>query len=266
MYDLGDPVALSVTVRDAAGLPAAAGSVSLVITLPDGSTTSPAVTTPSTGTYVASYTPTNIGRHTVRWIATGANASAFTDVFDVRPAASTQLFSLADARAMLNLKTTANDEELRDYIDATTAAVEFRVGAVIPRTVTETVVARSTIALNITPVISITAINSTLIAGWQFAPGDLAVDPATGILRLYNRGQFSGDLYTITYIAGRAGIVPPAISLAGRIILKHLWRTQLGPTARPGGSDTMAVPGAGFAIPNAAAELLLPYQVCDGIA
>ena len=138
-YDLGDVVSLSVNVTDSAGAAADATSTTCLITLPDLTTASPSVTHASTGTYTATYTPTQVGRHTVYWQAMGLNAAAFSDVFDVRPAQSTQILSLADAKAALNMNASTNDEELRGYIEATTALIEERIGPVVQRTVTETV-------------------------------------------------------------------------------------------------------------------------------
>lgn len=82
-YDLGDPVGLSVNIRDTAGALANAGAVTLTITLPDGTTASPTVTNSATGTYTATYTPAAAGRFAVKWLATGTNASAFADDFTV---------------------------------------------------------------------------------------------------------------------------------------------------------------------------------------
>jgi hypothetical protein len=47
-------------------------------------------------------------------------------------------------------------------------------------------------------------------------------------------------------------------SLAAQIIIEHLWQTRRGARGgpRPGGMDTTLVHGLGFAIPNAALELL----------
>ena len=99
MYDLGDPVVLNVTVTNAAGVPADATAVVCTITAPDGTPSTPSVNhTAGTGVYSVNYVATQAGRHTVDWRATGSNASAFTDVFDVRPAMSTQLISLSDAK------------------------------------------------------------------------------------------------------------------------------------------------------------------------
>ena len=64
-------------------------------------------------------------------------------------------------------------------------------------------------------------------------------------------------MVTVTYVAGWGVSVPAAFNSFGRIVLQHLWDTQRGPAAMPmGGGDMVTVPGFGFAIPNAAAELL----------
>ncbi len=90
---------LSILIRDAAGQPANAGAVTLTITLPDGTTVTPgpiASTTP--GVYDYDYVTVQAGRHGVRWVATGANAAAFTDAFDVQPADGSPWISLADVK------------------------------------------------------------------------------------------------------------------------------------------------------------------------
>lgn len=268
MYDLGDPVPLSVTVKDSSGALANAGAVTLTITLPDGSSASPAVTNSSTGVYTATYTPAVAGRFAVRWVATGANACAFSDVFDVRPSAATGLFSLADARAVLNITGTTQDEELRDYVDAVTILIEERVGAVLPRTVSEVVRARDVITLTVTPIVSLTSVTPVLTAGWAVNVANLVFDSATGRVWDYRRSSFANDLYTVVYVAGRQGTVPRNISMAARLLLKHLWKNQQGPTTRPGsqGADPMAAALSGYAVPNAVEQLLEPSYNFDGIA
>lgn len=86
MYDLGDVVTLTVTVTDPAGVPANAGAITCAITLPDNTTTNPTPSTTGTGQYAVIYTPPQSGRYVVKWVATGANASAFTDSFAVAAA------------------------------------------------------------------------------------------------------------------------------------------------------------------------------------
>jgi len=272
-YDLGAVVPLGATVRDASGALANAGNMALTVTLPDQTTLSvPTVAPTSTGTYAYDYPSVQAGRHTVRWVATGVNAGAYVDVFDVREAAPPMLFSLASAKAKLDIPATStgDDEELREFIEATTAAVEFFVGPVARRTVQQVVQGdREAWLLHTTPVLAVTAI--TPLQSWQQAidVSVLDVDGRTGILRRTDwLWFFSGD-YRVTYTAGRA-IVPPNVSLAAKLILQHLWRTNFGAARGPSVSDdflaTEQVPGFGYAIPNRALQLLQGDRQLEGFA
>ena len=122
MFDLGDVVPLAVNVKDTAGALANATAVVLTITLPDGTTATPSVTNSSTGVYSATYTPAVAGRFGVRWVATGTNASTYVDAFTV--AAGAGLISLDEVKAFLNITSTTNDEELREFVAAATVAAE----------------------------------------------------------------------------------------------------------------------------------------------
>jgi hypothetical protein len=102
MVDLGDVVPLTVQIRDANGVLANATAVTLTITLPDGTTISPAPANPSVGLYQVDYVTVMEGRHIVRWVATGNNASAYTDSFDVRPVNPPLILSLSAAKAAIN--------------------------------------------------------------------------------------------------------------------------------------------------------------------
>ncbi|GKQ34591.1 hypothetical protein [Streptomyces sp. A012304] len=275
-YDLGDVVTLSTTVRDSAGALANAGNMALTITLPDATTTSvPTVAPASTGTYTYAYPTVQAGRHTVRWLATGANATAYADVFNVRPAAPPMLFSLAEAKAKLDIpaSSTSEDEELREFIEATTAAVEYFVGAVVRRTVQQVVQGgRDVWLLHTTPVLAVTTV--TALTSWQQAVDTsvLDVDASTGVVRRTDGLCFDQGDYRITYTAGRA-LVPPHVSLAGKLILQHMWRTNYGASrglAGIGGGDDVSVtepiPGFGYAIPNRALQLLQPDRDFGGFA
>lgn len=265
-FDLGDTVRLAADSTDPGGTLTNATGATLTITLPDGSTTSPAVTNPpaQTGKYRVDYPTVQAGRHLVRWVFTSPG-SAYTDMLDVRPADPPLIFSLADARKHVNATVTTHDEELRGWVEATTRAVEFFVGPVARRTVTEdhTDLPRYgayTLALRTTPVISLTSAAAILTGGTSYAVADLDVDVAAGIVRRKDGGRMIGPL-RFTYFAGRT-IIPANVSHGGRIILQHLWKTQGGGMGRPapGGMDDYAVtepiPGLGFAVPNRALELL----------
>ena len=111
-YDLGDVVTLTATVRDANGALADAGAITCTIALPDGTTTSPTPTHPSTGTYTATYTPAAAGRFAVKWLATGANAGAFADDFTV--VAGVPLLTRSHLEAHLQRTIAAADQASAD--------------------------------------------------------------------------------------------------------------------------------------------------------
>ncbi|MEI6565953.1 MAG: hypothetical protein WCR20_04725, partial [Verrucomicrobiota bacterium] len=97
-YDQGDVVPLGISVTDSNGALANATTVTCTIYLPDGTSTSGTVTNASTGLYNCDYTPAQVGRYTVRWVATGTNASAFQDLFIVRDFSDIGIISLDDAK------------------------------------------------------------------------------------------------------------------------------------------------------------------------
>lgn len=266
-FDFGDVVPLTVQVRDTAGQLANAGAIALTITLPDNTTVTPSVASPPavTGVYLLDYIPTQPGRHLVRWVATGANASAYTDAFDVRPTAPPLLFSLADAKVLLNISPTVatHDPLIRDLIESTTASIEYLIGPVVRQTVSEVHDGGyRSVALSRMPVISVQSMAPVLATGTTYAVSDVDVDTATGVLRLVTGRTFAGPL-RVTYTAGMP-VTPAAVRDAARIILKHLWRIRNGSDGLPmvgaqaDYGETM-VPGAGYALPNAALQLLDPY-------
>lgn len=272
MYDYGDPVPLTVNVKDANLVLANATTVTLTVTLPDGTTTAPSVTNPSTGVYQATHQPTMSGRHAVQWVATGANASSYADVFDVRDPSPPYIVSLADAKQFLNITASADDEEIRGYIESATRVVENIAGPVLPRTYSEVHQSGRVIVLNHAPVISLTSLIPVQTGGITYAVGDLDLDLTTGIVRrivaLTYIGEISPFAYfwgplRVTYVAGRR-VIPANMTLAARIIIGHLWETQraqVGRVARGGrfGTDEISFsPEVGFAVPRRAIELLDP--------
>ncbi|NUL09070.1 hypothetical protein [Streptomyces lunaelactis] len=270
-FDLGAVVPLGTTVRDSAGALANAGAMAVSIGLPDGTTTTVSPVTPtSTGVYAYDYATVQAGRHTVRWVATGLNAGAYTDSFDVRESAPPGILSLADAKKHLNKTTTTDDDEIRSWVESITAGIEGLCGPVIVRTVTERHDGRRVpvICLRQTPVLTVASVVAVLAGGTSYTVADLDVDTGTGVVQRKDGGTLTGPL-RVTYSVGRR-IVPAAITSAARIILQHLWRTQQG-TSRPvrGASDydvSEQVPGFGYAIPNRALQLLEPYRLPPGVA
>lgn len=277
-FDLGAVVPLGTTVRDSSGNLANAGSMALTITLPDATTVSVSPVTPaSTGVYTYDYATVQAGRHLARWVASGVNAGAFTDSFDVREAAPPWIISLADAKAHLNIgsSTTTHDEELRGWIEAVTHLVEQFTGICPRGTVVEDHDVQPSgvrvLALRRTPVISLTSAAAILTGGTSYTVADLDVDTRMGIVRRKDGGRLYGPL-RMTYVAGRS-VIPANITAAARIILQHLWRTQYGASRGlpgiGGGEDfavTEPIPGLGYAVPNRALQLLEPHRLPPGVA
>lgn len=265
-HDLGDSVALTFLTVNAAGTPANCDTVTLTITKPDGTFVTPAVVNPPavTGTYTATYLPDTAGRYLARWVATVTNPQAYTEAFDVREAAPPLLFSLSDAKNVLNIAGTANDAKLRDLIESVTAAVEYLVGSIVRRSVSERYEASGsdTLVLRSAPVLSLATIVPIMLGGLTYAVADVDIDSNTGIIQNRNGLGFYGPL-RITYVAGRM-VVPAALRDAARMILKHLWAVQTGQMGLPRlnvGNDegTTTIIGLGYALPNRAIQLLQPY-------
>jgi uncharacterized phiE125 gp8 family phage protein len=260
--DLGDPLPnLAVEVTDATGVLANAGAVVLTITLPGGTTTPPAVTNASTGVYTASYLPTQRGRHTAVWIATGANASVFSTTYNVvDPAAS--IVGLAEVQAYLKVYSTADQDDVRAVAEAASDAVEREYGQWRRTTVVEVRDGGGCgIILLTTPVLSVTSVvesGVTLTAGTDYVLGRAGIlyrGSATS-----TRTWLSGiGTVTITYVAG-ASIIPEAVSEAVLHIARQLWEQRRGGTRQQ--TDDYLPDDV---IPRSARLLLQPYRV-DGIA
>ncbi|MER7046778.1 head-tail connector protein [Streptomyces jumonjinensis] len=180
------------------------------------------------------------------------------------------LLTLAQAKAQLDIDTTAHDGELQDYIDALTAVIEARVGPIEIRTVTETVDSRDMrLALTQTPAVALTSLTPVVTGGLALDVADLVLDGQTGIVRRRIGARFYGGPWTAVYTAGRASTLP-TVGLAARLLLQHLWRTQYGGARGRGSADdydvTEPIPGFGYAVPNRVLELLEPFKPPPGMA
>jgi len=254
MFFLGGNAPRKVTTYASDGVtPQNATAVVYTVTLPDGSTATPAVTAVGSGVYTATGPTSQAGRYLETWTATGTNADVVTNTYDVRASTSTWILSLEDARASLNMTKTTNDRELMDYIDSVTTLIENRIGPVIPRSFTETVYGADALWLSNLPVTAITSITGVLSGAWVISAANMTFDPITGVIQLINRMGFN-DEYTVVYTSGRG--LTPAIMQAARITLQHLWLNQRG---SGGGREADAYTGT-FSLPNAAREYLDPYN------
>lgn len=180
------------------------------------------------------------------------------------------LLTLAEAKAQLDIDTTAHDTELQAYVDGVTMAIEAHVGPVENRSVTEVheipACGVQMLVLRQTPAVSLTSVVPVLTNGTTYTVASLDLDGATGVVRRIDGGRLYGPLRWV-YVAGR-GSVPATINLAARVMVQHLWRTQYGASRGGagigGGEDfsvTEPVAGWGYAIPNRVLQLLEPYKM-----
>ncbi len=241
MYEVGDLVLLTHAPLDVDGNAATVSGGILTITLPDGTTATPTVTSGS-GTYRAEYAAAQLGRHTYRWVFSGPEPSVYADVFVV--ADNVSLVQLDEAIAHLrgaNVFATSPEEreKLRALCQSATAICESYIRRPLAvRTFIETHSGDCDfIALNRTPVVSVTSVTET---GSAISGSDYQLDSVTGFLY---RGTSATPLY---WLAGRLNVVvtykagytnPPAdLRLAVLREVEHLWqRTQNAP--HPGMGD-----------------------------
>ena len=270
MPDVGDLVPITFTVRTAAGALTNAATVTLTITLPDGTTVTPPVTNPpaATGIYTYDYPTVQVGRHTWRATTTVPTAAYGPLTFHVAEASPGPIIGLDDAKRHLNmdLTTTTHDEELRGFLEAATPVVEDVVGPVVVRTYREVHSSGALLVLGQAPVVSLTTLTPVLTGGSSYTVAALDVDAETGIVRRLDGGSFTGPV-RVTYKAGRA-IVPANIVQATAEIVRPMWETQRGHSgARPGfGEEDLLPTSSGFTVPRRAMELLKPHQKAPMVA
>jgi hypothetical protein len=273
-YSTKQPVQIKTTVRDVNGNLVNAGTLTLTVAKPDGTTqvySSPV--NDSTGTYHQDIPVADlgqIGHYQYEWVSTGTGAGESFGDFDVFDGlAEIAVLPLQDAKDMLNIPqaTTTWDAEIQSWIATIGTSLEgFTGGPVVNRPVTERAEMldnQTVILVRQRPLVSVTQILSASGSPIDIS-GGLDIDANAGTVRrklgLPFYGPFSSWLpqVTITYVPGWGTSVPAAFNSLARITVQHLWDTQHGPSGRPsmGGMDMVQPPGFSFAIPNRAAELL----------
>lgn len=266
-HDISDSVPIAWDVKDAAGVLTTASTAVLTVTLPDGTTATPAIPAPSSaGQYRVTYIPTLEGRYEWRVVTTVPN-TAYQDVFIVRGLVSPALLSLADAKVHLNSTSTANDDEIREFLEAATEIVESYIGPVAPRSHTARVCGyRCAIPLPHTQVTAITSITDVRTGATPITLSDLTIDTAAGVISYKSGVAFPYGDMDVTYTVGQA-TVKASWTLAAKIIVKHLWETRLGNLPSVQGDDPgYVVTGSGHVVPYRAIALLQSDQVPAGFA
>ncbi|MEU8264476.1 hypothetical protein AB0C02_28120 [Micromonospora sp. NPDC048999] len=271
-YDLGATVPLGVDVRDSAGNLVNADSVTLTVTLPDGSAVAPEVDSPvEAGRYSCDFVPSMPGRHVVRWTTSGP-ATAFVDVFHAIPDGFEAIVGLAETKRHLNIPADddQDDEELRGFILSASMVVEDVVGVVARRAITEKASGGGRhIVLEKPPVLEVVEVR---VDGVLVDSGEYTGSPS-GLLA-HRNGCWPAGLRNVevTYLAGKT-VVPPNIIDATLELIRINWRPQAGGnySAFDGGrNDDFGNAGLeaslqgnlrlGFFVPNTVVQRLAPDQ------
>lgn len=296
-YYQGQPVPLAFTLTDAQGNPQNAVATQPVVTisLPGGTTATPAVTNPGVGIYQATYPTTVAGHHEVAWVCADATyPGGYSDAFDVWALGETSVLQFADAKATLSVspQNTTWDQEIHEFTEAITAWLEWYCGPVVQQTVIETLRVGGLITqLSRPPVLNLVAWTSVppefqydttrvvptppspmfpvMVYGVTYPLSQLFGDPVKGWVRHTSGLPFYYGPYLWQYTAGWP-VIPYAMTYAARVMLRHLWGLEhggAGGAAGLGASDeeSSATP-FGFAVPNRVIEMLAPYQIPAAIA
>lgn len=251
---------------------AAGHTVTLTVTKPDGTTTSPTVTEESGGVYSADVPCTLPGRYVLRWIDTTTSTVAYVDTLEVWPEDPRFLISLEDAMDGLRWpppQRIADGPKLRLYIAAATDVIEDITGAILGRTVEQAADGgRTGVALWERPssIVSVT-VNGT--ATDAYVPNLNA-----GIVYAKPDGSRFPDgrqNIVITYRVGGEEI-SPSVQLGTRELVRHLW--QVGQQATSGGTAEQvqldprqsSLTRSGFAVPNRVIELIGNHHALPGTA
>jgi hypothetical protein len=270
-YDLGDKVYLTWNTVDSSGAAVNPGTVTLSITLPDATNVSVTTATSVTGTYTASYQPTLVGRHILAWSAGTTWPQAYSDIFEVRDINDIGIVGYDEVLEYLNIPSaSANENEVRRFIDAATDLAEGYVGQVLGRRTftdelydggVEFIRIRNPKAISITSVYENGALVSSNAYNLDYT-GQRLYRIGSGTLYATNSyGYWTGGFNNIkiTYVAGYVN--PPMSAKQGVLeIIRHLWQTQRGSMSvmgrSLGGDELYTTPT--YSLPRRAMELLDP--------
>jgi hypothetical protein len=290
LYFTGQDVGLTETILDDTGAPATGTlTVTLTVTDPAGTVTTPATTSAGGGQYVAAVPAVAVaGTWLYRWTATGTDVGyASEGQFQVRPLGVEQVVDLASVKAHLNIpaSNTSQDAELQGFILAAGELARDVVGPLLPEQHTEWHNGGNpTITLDWLPLASVLSVTEYVSAStWVLTEQPLGtstdaygytVDPDRGqITRRATGGavRFPDGIKNVkvVYTASRTDI-PWTVRLGALELIRHLFQlTQQGGRPRFGGAsldgDSSGVP-TGFALPARVLELWQPFKRPPGIA
>ena len=210
--DLGDTLPFRAGV-DNDGVPVNAATAVLTVTLPDGTTSTPAVTNPSTGEYASDYTTTVAspeGRYLGKWLFTfaGGATTSYEESFDVRSSLITVDEALDHLRANGILTSDTDLEKLQWLTYVASDAVELDLKrALVPRNVTKSYNGGTSVILLKPPVLSVTAVVED-----GAAVTDYVLDADAGLLYRGYQLIWSPGLQNVTVTYRVGDLNPPAVA------------------------------------------------------
>ena len=239
----GEPQPLQ--IRDATGALVDATSITFTMIKPDGTTTvnysSP--THDGTGLYHQIVPPTDttvIGPYVwyVTVVVAGLTGILPHGAFDVYAVAEKTLLTIDEVRAQLgySVTETADDNELRGYIDGITAAAEsYKNEIIVQRSFTDVLDLsgyRKFWLRNI-PAISLTSVTS-LDDGTVYPTSGMNLTGSSGRVTMLRNSSsvYPYGLCSIVYVAGYATI-PENYRRGALVMLQDAWSTQRGGSLQP---------------------------------
>jgi hypothetical protein len=271
MISAGGMYPIAFDVLDATGALTHAATATLVITLPDGTTATPAITDAAIpGQYRLTYQTTIPGRYTAHAATTGP-VTTWDDEFDAAPTPWPAMVSLTDAKAQLKIPVTDHtlDDLLRDYLSGITGAIEeYKHEVIVRRTITDELDLsgggwygqRRQFRLWSAPVISLISVTSwDGTTTWDITQMRVT---ASGVVKVMGGPPVTG-LTDVAYIAGLVQI-PGRYRRGALVMLQHVWETQRGPSPGSGMGGVVGPeehfrqPGEFFTVPAKAKEWLGP--------
>jgi hypothetical protein len=256
-YRVGQAITDTATFTNTAGTPTEPTTVTATLLHPDGTTTSPSISSGATGIRIVSFTPDAPGTWVLKWLSTGSVAANVQPIFVVKPDyawQATDILTLDEAKRAVNhdTTTTTQDEQLAQWITFASRAIDARCGPVVQRTVTEVHDvdgSTSTLFFRQPPVASVTTFKAyTGGALTTYTAETLTTTPTYGYLldtRLGTVSARSGYANTVlplgrvelVYVAGRyatTATVGGQFKVAAGAILRRLWIREGGAWARGG--------------------------------
>jgi uncharacterized phiE125 gp8 family phage protein len=235
LFAVGQPIRLSTVVTDVTG--AATDPTALTLTwyttagvAVTKSWPTPAdITRASVGNFRYDIASLAAGHYRYVWTSTGTAAGigpnpgpGVFDVLDPTDPSNDRLVSLEDVKTFLRISGTTDDDLIDRMITWASARLTTEMGAIISRSITETVEAAGCLVLTRTPVQSITTVTALTTSTPTVSASTLVITDALAGRVDNNNGVAPWGLYSVTYRAGYDS-VPYGADGACLDLIRHWW-------------------------------------------